>query len=224
MYIILSKQKSYFIYFFIDIMELILYNIDVKGVVNMWIFLLILSILVLSIILIIVGSIIEISIFICTKEKIEFIQTLLPGFLSVISFSIIFYFTSTLLSIFNINIVQLLYMFLLKIDFNFSALVYATFTYLIAFILFTIVQAFYIKLVYIDYANIFKKSKPKKLSRSENIDHTIVISYENSLCEIKTNNISFLNSYSVSILSSTIIFFIFILFIFLGTVIGDRLL
>lgn len=117
-------------------------------------------------------------------------------------------------------------MFVLNLDFTFNHLIYAAFTYLGACLLFTIIQAFYIKLIYINYTKIFRNIKDSVLFifGIKRIKKLCAPSDTNDepLSKVLVNSISFLNSYLSSLLSVALLFFICILFMFLGTTIGDK--
>lgn len=199
----------------------------------MGVFIFILLTLLLSILIIIIGSTLQFSVIICTGKKVEFEQIILPSLLSLISFFGIIFSTHIVLINFNINIISLIYSFLLNIDFTFNNLIYGSFAYLGAFLIFTIIQSVYVKLIYFDYSKIFRKLKENILSLfgKERIKELISSDDINNkdfetinMTRSKISSISFLNSYLVSLLSSAFIFFLCFLFIFLGAIIGNKII
>ncbi len=217
-----------------------LYNVDIKGVYFMGFFLFILFMLLLFLFIILIGSTLQFSTLMCTRQKVEFEQTIFPSFLSFSSFSIIMFITSIILSKFNINILELIYMLILNLDINFDHFIYAMFSYLGSFMFFTLVQAFCIKLIYLDYIKIFNnienfilklfgKEKPKVLNATHGANDNLLNENESQNSYQMSNNrtiksISFLNSYLISLMSSSLLFFVCILFLFLGTIVGSKIL
>lgn len=187
----------------------------------MGLFVAIIVVLLLSFIIIIVGSIMQFSIFICTKNKIEFEKTLLPSLLSIVCFFILSSLTNAILLKFNINILNLMYLFVINLDFSFTLLIYGVLAYFFTFLIFIIIQGFITKLIDFNYNKTFKKIlsfafsvlkiKPKEIKN-------------NCLIVTEKKPLSFFDGLLISLLSNSIFFFLLLFFLFLGSFLGNKII
>ena len=187
--------------------------------------------LILLLLIIIIGSIQQFTIWAVTKKMHEFIVMIIPALLSIVSFLIIITITYLTLNLFDINSIKIVYSIFMKWDYSFNNYIYMIIGYIIGTILFILLQALCLKLVYINYKKIydfirikiFKKEEIKALDCSEeDLKGKVSINLSRSIAVPIKNKLAFFQAFSASLFTFSICFFSILLLIYIGTLIGKH--
>ncbi len=208
------------------------------------------ALLIVLLLLVIIGSVQQASIFVVSGKKIEFVNMLLPAFLSAFSFTLILFIADLILNKLNINAFDFIYYNIMNWEYTFNNTLFVFITIFISFIVFIILQAYFLKLVMLNYKKIWKKSYeffitkilkkdiPKTLAPSSqevndnkledstqqdkaSIDLSKVIPSDTQNID-KEYKLSFFHTLSASLFSFSLVFFTILLCIFIGIKFGNK--
>lgn len=208
------------------------------------------ALLIVLLLLVIIGSVQQASIFVVSGKKIEFVNMLLPAFLSAFSFTLILFIADLILNKLNINAFDFIYYNIMNWEYTFNNTLFVFITIFISFIVFIILQAYFLKLVMLNYKKIWKKSYeffitkilkkdiPKTLAPScqevndnkledstqqdkASIDLSKVIPSDTQNID-KEYKLSFFHTLSASLFSFSLVFFTILLCIFIGIKFGNK--
>lgn len=198
----------------------------------MGLFSFIICLLILLLILITIGTIQEFTLWVVTRKKHEFVVMLVPSLVSLITFSITVFLTHYILTLFNINIINILYSEIMNFEYNFNSFIGMILGLVIFSVVYIILQAFCLKLVNIDYNKIydfikykiFKKDEIKGLGASaeKQNDKACIDLTHNALPTLPTTQTPFFHYIAASLFSFSICVFSTSLLIYIGMVIGEK--
>lgn len=202
-------------------------------------FLLIVFLLITLLILIVIGSVQDLTLWCTTKQKHEFVIMILPALLSLISLIVIIVTTYLVLDVFNINTLNLIFTMIMKFNYNPHNYIIMVSTYIFSLILFICLQALCLKLININYRKIYNyikdkiksinKNNSKKHKKLEETDKTITKSINTEHTENGSNlptvleekqKLPFFYAFSASLFAFAICFFSSLLLFYIGTLIG----
>ena len=199
----------------------------------MGLFTFIVCFLILLLIVIIIGSIQEFSLWVVTKKSNEFVVMIIPAIVSLAAFiitTISTYFI--LLKGFNINCLNIIYSMLLNWEYSFNDYISMLLGYIVCALIFIVLQAFCLKLSNINYSKIpyfikhkiLKKEEIKTLSASEETQQEGKVSVDltHNALPVKKIKISFLYYLSASLFTFAISFFSIFLLAYIGTILGEK--
>lgn len=199
----------------------------------MGLFTFIICMLILLLILIVIGTIQEFTLWIVTRKGHEFVIMIIPSLVSLVTFSITALLTHCILKLFNIDIVNILYSEIMNFEYNFNSFIGMILGLFISCIIYIVLQALCLKLVNIDYEKIyrfikhkiFKKDEIKGLGTSAEIqttDKTAVNLTHNLLPALPEKRIPFFHYIAASLFSFSICIFSISLLIYIGMIIGEK--
>ena len=196
----------------------------------MGLFTFIICLLILLLILIVIGTIQEFTLWVVTRKGHEFIVMLVPSLVSLITFSITALLTHYILTLFDINIINIIYSEIMNFEYNFNSFIGMILGLVIFSVLYIILQAFCLKLVNIDYKKIYdfikykvlKKDEIKGLSTSPEEKKTSVDLTHNALPALPTTKTPFFHYIAASLFSFSICVFSISLLIYIGMIIGEK--
>lgn len=198
----------------------------------MGLFTFIICLLILLLILIIIGTIQEFTLWVVTRKGHEFVIMLIPSLFSLITFSITAFLTHYILTLFDINIINILYSEIMNFEYKFNSFVGMILGLIIFSVVYTILQAFCLKLVNIDFKKIYefikykvlKKEEVKGLgssSEEENARASVDLTH-NSLPALPKQKTPFFHYFAASLFSFSICVFSISLLIYIGMIIGEK--
>ena len=198
----------------------------------MGLFTFIICLLVLLLILIIIGTIQEFTLWAVTRKSHEFVIMLIPALISLIIFNVTMFLTYYILDLFNINVINMVYSKIMKFEYSFHNTIYIIIGFCLAIIAFIILQALCLKLVNIDYTKIsdfikykiLKKKEIKGLgSSSEEVESKTSVNLTNNLLPaLPEQKTPFFHYLASSIFSFAIIFFSIFALIYAGIILGEK--
>lgn len=198
----------------------------------MGLFTFIIGLLVLLLILIIIGTIQEFTLWVVTRKSREFVIMMIPALISLIVFSIVMFLTYYILDLFNINTLNLVYSKIMNFEYSFHNTIYIIIGYSIAIIVFIILQALCLKLVNINYTKIsdfikykiLKKEDVKGLgSSTEDKDEKSSVNLTNNfLPALPKKKTPFFHYIAASLFSFAIVFFSIFSLIYIGIMLGEK--
>lgn len=198
----------------------------------MGLFTFIICLLILLLILIIIGTIQEFTLWVVTRKGHEFIVMLVPSLVSLITFSITAFLTHYILTLFDINIINIIYSELMNFEYNFNSFIGMILGLVIFSVVYIILQALCLKLVNIDYKKVYefikykilKKEEIKGLGTSaeEQNDKASVDLTHNALPALPTLKTPFFHYIAASLFSFSLTFFSIFLLIYIGMMIGEK--
>lgn len=199
-------------------------------------FLFIVFLLITLLVIIIIGSIQNLSVYCVTKQKHEFVYMVLPALLSLIVFLFITIATYFTLNLFNIDTLNLIFSMIMKFEYSFNNYIIMIISYIVSILLFVVIQAFCLKLSNIQYDKIYNYIKRKiKLIKKEKNTNPKDNENEIKINELEENNenisnlpatvkevkqIPFFYTFSASLFTFAICFFSSLLLFYIGTLIG----
>lgn len=198
----------------------------------MGLFTFIICLLILLLILIVIGTIHEFTLWVVTRKDHEFVVMLVPSLVSIITFCITAFLTYYILNLFDINIINILYSEIMNFEYKFNNFIGMILGLVIFSVVYIILQALCLKLVNIDYKkiykfikyNILKKEEIKGLGSSsdEKNENISVDLTHNALPAIPTNRTPFFHYIAASLFSFSICLFSISLLIYIGMIIGEK--
>lgn len=195
----------------------------------MGLFTFIICLLILLLLLIVIGTVQQFSLWVVTRKKYEFVVMIIPAFFSLLAFGVTTLLTCYILSLLNINIVNLLYSKLMNWEYSFNSFIGMILGLMLSSIIYILLQAFCLKLVNIDYKKIYefikykilKKEQIKELSSSETANENDTLT-EDLLPAIPETKTSFFNYLAASLFTFALFFFSIFLLIYIGIIIGEK--
>lgn len=198
----------------------------------MGVFTFILCFLILLLILIVIGTIQEFTLWIVTRKGHEFVVMIVPSFISIITFGITAFLTHYILTLFDINIITIIYSEIMNFEYNFNSFIGMILALIIFSITYVILQALCLKLVNIDYNKIcefikykiLKKEKIKSLGTSpqEQTENVSIDLTHNVLPALPTTKTPFFHYIAASLFSFSICLFSMSLLFYVGMIIGEK--
>lgn len=191
----------------------------------------IICILILLLIVIMIGTIQEFTLWVVTRKSHEFVVMIIPALLSLISFGVTLFLTYFILNKFNINTANILFSILMNWEYSFNNFIGMLLGYIACAIVFAILQALCLKLVNINYKKIFdfvkykilRKKEIKTLAPSEEEQkEKASIDLTHNLLPVVKAKTPFFHYISASLFSFAIAFSSIFGLIYIGILLGEK--
>ena len=187
--------------------------------------------IVFLVLLILKGSILQTWIRIFAKKKYSFYFMILPTFLSILTNMILLFISYIVLTKNNIDILELALQYLFNSVSDFKQILYIIIAAISSEVLFLIIQAFILKLINFDLyksiKNIFVKGN--KSDNTDATDDIISISEDDmfsddaeNISEDTPSKLSFINGLLAGIFCFSIMFFLTVILLYMGSLIGSK--
>lgn len=197
----------------------------------MGLFTFIVCFLILLLVIIVVGSIQQLSLWISTRKNNEFVVMIIPALVSLITFILTIIITYLLLKAFKINSLNTLYSMFMKWEYSFNDYIATILGYILCSVVYIILQALCLKLVNINYYKIrdfikykiLKKEEIKTLAASEaEQEGKVSVDLTHNTLPVKRAKISFFHYIAASLFAFAISFFSIFGLIYIGIELGQR--
>ena len=186
---------------------------------------------VFLVLLVLKGSILQTGIRIFTKKRYDFSFMIMPTLLSILTNMILLFISYVILTNNNIDILELTIQYLFDSVTDFKQILYIIIAVVASELVFLIIQTFILKLVDFDVYKSIKKLFVKNAD-SNNIESTeeiigtvsndTFLDDENKMAEDTPSKLSFVNGLLSGVFCFSIMFFLTIILLYIGTLIGTK--
>lgn len=186
--------------------------------------------IVYLILLILKGSILQTGLKIFTKKKYNFYFMIIPTFLAILTNILLLSFAYlVIVAKFDINILEVIIEYLFNSLIDFTPVLYIILAIIISEVLFLIIQAFILKLVTFDLIKSIKKVFSKitntdKRDFKQDVLEDMEVNAETKQVEEINTRPTFVNGLLAGLFCFSIMFFLTIILLYIGEVIGARII
>lgn len=177
-----------------------------------------LILIILLCLIVVKATILQFSLFVVIKEKVDFTYTIIPAALSLLAHFTLIIIATIVLFKFDISAVNIFYSYIFNLNFSFRNLLYMFAAYFMEELIYLFFQAFILKFVTFDW--IFKINKFINARQKEKSQALQVYNARDNIVSIK-EKLTYFNRFILCLLCSAVCFFMFFLLFYLGRIIGS---
>lgn len=181
--------------------------------------------LVFLVLLILKGSILQTGIRIFARKKYSFYFMIIPTFLSILTNMILLFVSYIILTKNDVNVLEIIFQYIFNSISDFKQILYIIIALIASEVIFLIIQAFILKLVNFDIyksiKSIFVKNSNENDKNANQEDDLFDEDLDDSeICT--TNKLSFVNGLLAGVFCFAIMFFLTVILLYIGTLIGPK--